>query len=168
MCGGSQPFQVLAVFAAMPCWSGAAAIGPSRALARRHGGAGLQARAARRAQLEIGQRRSLDGQSGAGVARISGILSMLAVKEGDYVKKGQVIGRIVDSQLGYESGAYGAQAAAARRRLHRRKPIWRARSFLYNNGVYAKARLEQAAGRRHALLRRRSALRGSSSRRCRR
>ena len=36
-----------------------------------------------------------------------------AVREGDLVGKGQVIGRIVDNQLGYQAGAYGAQAAAA-------------------------------------------------------
>ena len=47
------------------------------------------------------------------LARIPGILTSLSVREGDMVRKGQVIGRIVDSQLGYQSGAFGAQAAAA-------------------------------------------------------
>ena len=46
-------------------------------------------------------------------ARIPGILQSLSVREGDYVRAGQVIGRVVDSRLGYESAAYGAQAAAA-------------------------------------------------------
>ena len=49
------------------------------------------------------------------IARIPGILTSLSVREGDLVRKGQVIGRIVDNQLGYQAGAYGAQAAAARR-----------------------------------------------------
>ena len=47
------------------------------------------------------------------LARIPGILTTLTVREGDMVQKGQAIGRIVDSQLGYQAGAYGAQAAAA-------------------------------------------------------
>ena len=34
------------------------------------------------------------------LARIPGILTSLSVREGDMVRKGQVIGRIVDSQLG--------------------------------------------------------------------
>jgi RND family efflux transporter MFP subunit len=71
------------------------------------------------------------------LARIPGILSSLAVKEGDYVKKGQVIGRVVDSQLGYQSAALKAQAVQAKAEFDRTK-------FLYDNGVYSKARLEAA------------------------
>lgn len=71
------------------------------------------------------------------IARIPGILASLAVREGDMVRKGQPIGRVIDSQLGYQSAAVGAQAAQARAELARVK-------FLYQNGVYAKARLEQA------------------------
>lgn len=71
------------------------------------------------------------------LARIPGILTTLAVREGDIVSKGQVIGRIVDRQLGYQAAALGAQAAQARAELARVR-------FLYENGVYAKARLEQA------------------------
>ena len=71
------------------------------------------------------------------LARIPGILTSLSVREGDMVRKGQVIGRIVDSQLGYQSAALGAQAAQAQSELARVR-------FLYENGVYAKARLEQA------------------------
>ena len=47
------------------------------------------------------------------LARIPGILTTLTVRAGDRVSKGQTIGRIVDSQLPYQSGAYAAQAAAA-------------------------------------------------------
>lgn len=71
------------------------------------------------------------------IARIPGILASLSVREGDLVRKGQVIGRVVDSQLGYQSAAVGAQATQARAELARVR-------FLYQNGVYAKARLEQA------------------------
>lgn len=71
------------------------------------------------------------------IARIPGILTTLSVRAGDTVGKGQVIGRVVDSQLGYQSAAVGAQAAQASAELARVR-------FLYQNGVYAKARLEQA------------------------
>lgn len=71
------------------------------------------------------------------MARIPGILSSLSVRAGDTVRKGQVIGRVVDSQLGYQSQATGALAAQASADLARVR-------FLYQNGVYAKARLEQA------------------------
>jgi len=71
------------------------------------------------------------------IARIPGILATLSVREGDSVRKGQVIGRIVDSQLGFQAEAVGAQAAQAQAELARVR-------FLYQNGVYAKARLEQA------------------------
>lgn len=78
------------------------------------------------------------------MARIPGILSVLTVKDGDYVKKGQVIGRIVDTQLGYQSGAYGAQAAAAQAQAVQAQTELSRTRFLYDNGVYSKARLEQA------------------------
>lgn len=78
------------------------------------------------------------------LARIPGILTTLSVREGDTVGKGQVIGRIVDSQLGYQAGAYGAQAAAAQAQAAQAEAELSRVRFLYQNGVYAKARLEQA------------------------
>lgn len=78
------------------------------------------------------------------LARIPGILTTLTVREGDMVSKGQAIGRIVDSQLGYQSGAYGAQAAAAQAQAAQAQGELSRVRFLYQNGVYAKARLEQA------------------------
>lgn len=78
------------------------------------------------------------------LARIPGILTSLSVREGDMVGKGQVIGRIVDSQLGYQSGAYGAQAAAAQAQAVQAQAELERVRHLYRNGVYAKARLEQA------------------------
>jgi len=79
------------------------------------------------------------------LARIPGILTALTVREGDYVKAGQQIGRIVDSQLGYQSAAYGAQVAQAKTELDRVQ-------FLHDNGVYAKARLDQARAAYEAVL----------------
>lgn len=78
------------------------------------------------------------------LARIPGILTTITVREGDMVKQGQVIGRIVDSQLGYQAGAYGAQAAAAQAQVAQAEAEWKRVKYLYDKGVYAKARLEQA------------------------
>ncbi|AKH42820.1 RND family efflux transporter MFP subunit [Altererythrobacter atlanticus] len=78
------------------------------------------------------------------IARIPGILTTLSVGEGDYVKKGQVIGRIVDSQLGYQGSAYGAQAAAAQAQAVAAQAELDRAKYLHDNGVYSKARLEQA------------------------
>lgn len=78
------------------------------------------------------------------LARIPGILSTLTVREGDMVRRGQVIGRIVDSQLGYQAGAYGAQAAAAQAQAAQAQAELARVRFLHENGVYADARLEQA------------------------
>ena len=71
------------------------------------------------------------------LARIPGILTSLSVHEGDMVRKGQTIGRIVDSQLGPQGAAAKAQMVQAQSELTRVK-------FLHDNGVYADARLEQA------------------------
>lgn len=78
------------------------------------------------------------------LARIPGILNSLTVKDGDMVRKGQAIGRIVDSQLGYQAGAYGAQAAAAQAQAAQAQAELARTKFLTQNGVYSKARLEQA------------------------
>jgi len=78
------------------------------------------------------------------LARIPGILTSLSVRAGDTVQKGQRIGMIVDSRLGYETSAYGAQAAAAQAEAARANADLARIRDLYNNGVYAKARLDQA------------------------
>ena len=78
------------------------------------------------------------------LARIPGLLSTLSVHAGDTVRRGQVIGRITDSQLGYQAGAYGAQAAAAGAQASQARAELDRVRYLYQNGVYAKARLEQA------------------------
>lgn len=78
------------------------------------------------------------------LARIPGILTAINVREGDMVRQGQVIGRIVDSQLGYQAGAYGAQAAAAQAQVTQAEADWKRVKYLFDKGVYAKARLDQA------------------------
>ncbi|GAA4777633.1 hypothetical protein GCM10023219_27070 [Stakelama sediminis] len=78
------------------------------------------------------------------MARIPGILTSFSVKDGDMVRKGQIIGRIVDTQLSHQSGAYGAQAAAAKAQAAQAQAELDRTKFLYQNGVYSKARLDQA------------------------
>lgn len=78
------------------------------------------------------------------LARIPGILTTLSVRAGDTVQKGQRIGMIVDSRIGYETAAYGAQIAAAQAEAARAGAELARIRDLYANGVYAKARLDQA------------------------
>ncbi|NML10360.1 efflux RND transporter periplasmic adaptor subunit [Sphingobium sp. AR-3-1] len=82
--------------------------------------------------------------SAEALARISGTLVSLSVREGDMVEKGQRIGMIVDARLGYETSAYGAQIAAAQAEAARARGDLARVQDLYNNKVYAKARLDQA------------------------
>jgi RND family efflux transporter MFP subunit len=85
------------------------------------------------------------------LARIPGLLATLSVRAGDRVRKGQVIGRIADSQLGWQGSAYGAQAAAAGAQAVQAQAELDRVKFLTANGVYAQARLDQAeAGARAA------------------
>ena len=76
--------------------------------------------------------------------RILGILAELRVRAGDYVRKGQQIGSVVDTRLGPEAAAYGAQAAAAGAQAAQTQSELKRTEFLYREGVYAKARLESA------------------------
>jgi len=73
------------------------------------------------------------------MARGAGVLSLLTIRAGDNVRRGQVIGRISDTLGGgaSASAAASAQAGLARADLERVR-------YLYQNGVYAKARLDQA------------------------
>lgn len=83
--------------------------------------------------------------------RIGGTLVRLNVTEGTSVRKGQVIGQVVDNRLGFESGAYMSQAAAADAQgaaasaslAAAEAELGRTR-FLVKNGVYAPAALDQA------------------------
>lgn len=76
-------------------------------------------------------------------ARISGVLVKLNVKEGDYVRKGQVLAVVRDERLGLQTSAYDAGAAAAEAEALRARADLARTQDLYDHGVYAKARLEQ-------------------------
>lgn len=99
-------------------------------------------------------------------AQIGGTLVELRVREGDQVSKGQLIGRVVDTRIGYETSAYAAQAAAAAAQAEVARAELSRIQYLYRRGVYAKARLDQAqAAARSADARVRAAqsLRGASA-----
>lgn len=78
------------------------------------------------------------------LARIPGTLVRLSVRAGDMVTRGQRIGLVVDARLGYETGAYAAQVAAAQAQAAQADADLARVRDLYNNKVYAKARLDQA------------------------
>lgn len=78
------------------------------------------------------------------LARIPGTLVSLSVSEGDWVKRGQRIGMVVDQRITYETSAYGAQAAAAEAEAARARADLARVQDLYDNKVYAQARLDQA------------------------
>lgn len=77
-------------------------------------------------------------------ARIGGTLSRLSVKEGDLVRKGQVLAVVSDPRLAFETNAYGAQAAAAAAEAERARAELKRVEVLHAQGFYATARLEQA------------------------
>lgn len=76
-------------------------------------------------------------------ARIGGTLTRLAVKEGDYVRKGQLVALVSDPRLGLETRGYDAQAAAAGAEATRARAELARVKTLYQKGFYAKARLEE-------------------------
>ena len=76
-------------------------------------------------------------------ARISGVLVSLAVKEGDMVRQGQVIGRVKDDRLGLQTGALDAQISAAAAEAARADADLGRTRDLFSHGVYAQARLDQ-------------------------
>lgn len=75
--------------------------------------------------------------------RIAGTLVELRIREGDRVAKGQLIARVVDTRLGHETGALAAQAAAAAAQAEAARAELARIEYLYQRGVYAKARLDQ-------------------------
>jgi RND family efflux transporter MFP subunit len=76
-------------------------------------------------------------------ARISGVLVSLAVKEGDMVRQGQVIGRVKDDRLALQTGAFDAQVSAAAAEAARANADLGRTRDLFSHGVYAQARLDQ-------------------------
>lgn len=77
-------------------------------------------------------------------ARIGGTLTQLLVREGDVVRKGQLLGVVSDQRLKFETRAYEAQVAAAEGETVRAEADLKRVRTLYDKGYYAKARLEQA------------------------
>lgn len=77
-------------------------------------------------------------------ARIGGTLVSRSVRAGDFVKKGQLIGMVVDPRMGYETGAFAAQVAAAQAQAVQANADLARIQYLYDRQVYAKARLDQA------------------------
>ena len=77
-------------------------------------------------------------------ARIPGTLVQLDVRAGDSVARGQRIGTVTDSRLGYEASAASAQVAAADAEAIRARAELARIEDLYRNKVYAKARLDAA------------------------
>lgn len=78
------------------------------------------------------------------LARIPGILVELNVREGDEVTKGQLLGRVVETRLNYETNAYAAQIAAAAAQAENTHAELTRVKYLYDRGFYAKARLDEA------------------------
>lgn len=77
-------------------------------------------------------------------ARIPGTLTQLNVREGDLVRQGQVIGMVIDNRVGLETAAYGAQVAAAEAEAARARADLSRIQTLFDRGIYAQARLDQA------------------------
>lgn len=77
-------------------------------------------------------------------ARIGGTLVKLNVKEGDQVREGQVLALVVDQRLNLETRGYAAQVAAAQAQATNAQADYARVLTLYDKGIYAKARLDQA------------------------
>lgn len=77
-------------------------------------------------------------------ARIPGTLARLNVREGDTVRQGQVIGVVIDNRVGLETAAFDAQVAAAEAEAARARADLSRIQALFDNGIYAQARLDQA------------------------
>lgn len=78
------------------------------------------------------------------LVRIPGTLVELTVREGDEVRKGQPIGRVVDTRIGYETNALAAQVNAAAAQAEQARAELARAQYLYGKGFVAKARLDQA------------------------
>ena len=77
-------------------------------------------------------------------SRIGGTLTKLMVKEGATVREGQLLALVSDARLQLETKSYAAQTAAAEAQAVRAKADLQRVSILYDKGIYAKARLDQA------------------------
>jgi RND family efflux transporter MFP subunit len=85
-------------------------------------------------------------------ARLGGLLAVMSVRAGDAVRRGQLIGRVIDPQVGFQTEAHGAQIAAAQAQAEQAQAELGRTRDLFDKGVYAKARLDQqVAAARSAL-----------------
>lgn len=76
-------------------------------------------------------------------ARISGVLVALLVKEGDTVRRGQVIARVRDDRQALVTASYDAQVAAAAADAARAQGDLARTRTLFNKGIYAQARMDE-------------------------
>lgn len=76
-------------------------------------------------------------------ARISGVLVSLLVKEGDVVRQGQLIATVKDDRLALVTASYDAQVAAAAADAARAQGDLARTRTLFNQGIYAQARMDQ-------------------------
>ncbi|MDX5330066.1 MAG: efflux RND transporter periplasmic adaptor subunit [Caulobacteraceae bacterium] len=100
---------------------------------------------------------------GGARARIGGTLADLRVREGDVVRKGQVIATVRDQRLVLEARAYDAQVAAAEAEAVRAEADLARVRTLHDKGFYATARLEQAQAAAHAARAQADAARAQSA-----
>lgn len=77
-------------------------------------------------------------------ARIPGTLTQLNVREGDMVRQGQVIGVVTDNRVGLETASFSAQVVAAEAEAARARADLARIQTLFDKGIYAQARLDQA------------------------
>ena len=77
-------------------------------------------------------------------ARIPGVITRLHVRAGDQVAAGQPVATITDTRLGQEAAAFGANAAAAEAQAARARADLERIRYLHREGVYARARLDEA------------------------
>lgn len=77
-------------------------------------------------------------------SRIPGTLVQLNVREGDLVRRGQVIGVVADDRLALETSAVGAEVAAAEAEAVRARADLARAQTLFDRGFYAQAGLDRA------------------------
>lgn len=117
---------------------------PQPAVPRAAPGERLTVRASQVPQLKPLAAEITTRDQAEALARIPGTLVRLTIREGDQVTRGQVIGRVVDSRMGFETGAFEGQAAAAAAQAEAARAELARIQYLFQRGVYAKARLDQA------------------------
>lgn len=75
-------------------------------------------------------------------ARISGTVQRLLVREGDQVRRGQLLAVVADQRLALEAQAGSAGVAAAEAMAERARGDLQRAQFLFERGVYAQARMD--------------------------